>query len=459
MRPVLFVAHSSTWGGAEKCLALLLESLPRDRFSPAVAARPQPFCWRRAGKFEQFCRRAGIPLERTDLVWWVRPWHHDAAFAARLTQRVGNLSEIIRRVSPEVVVTNTSAVVEGALAAAQCGVPHVWHVLEMLSEDPDLSPFLPLAEFYGLLTGWSSRVVAVSQAVAEEIRRFVPNASVEVIHTGLPVPQLSAPEAKSLVFPVGDGAPVVLYVGLLSRRKGVLDLVEAARRTVAQRPDVQFCLAGRDGGVRREVRRAIAAAGLTANVHLLGPRDDVPRLLASCDLMVLPSWADPLPVAVLEAISLAVPVVATRSGGCSDMVIDGRTGRLVPPQAPTALAEAILELLADEPRRREMGRQGRRHFETHFTAAAHAARFAEVLDAAIGSVAASRSATGPHPRELSAAVNDRGANQRAAAVAAMIERLATAAHHRSAQARRTAGIGQRFVERGITAAYKLRLIR
>lgn len=459
MRPVLFVAHSSTWGGAEKCLALLLESLPRERFSPAVAARPQPYCWRRPGKFEQFCRRADIPFHRTDLVWWVRPWHHDAAFANRLAQRVQRLSEIIHRVGPAVVVTNTSAVVEGALAAAQCGVPHVWHVLEMLSQDPGLNPFLPLDQFYGFLAGWSSQVVAVSQAVAEEIRRFAPNASVEVVPTGLPVPQLPEPEAKSIVFPVRDGAPVVLYVGLLSRRKGVLDLIEAARQAVAKRPDVQFFLAGRDGGVRREVRRAIAAAGLTANVHLLGQRDDVPRLLAACDLMVLPSWADPLPVAVLEAISLAVPVVATRSGGCSDMVIDGRTGRLVPPQAPSALAEAILELLADEPRRREMGRQGRRHFETHFTAAAHAARFAQVLDAAIECGAASPLTSGPHAPEMSEAVKNRDENQRASAVAAMIQRLAAAARRRREQARRTAGMGQRFVERGITAAYKLRLIR
>jgi len=459
MQPVLFVAHSSTWGGAEKCLALLLEALPRDRFSPVVAARPQPFCWRRAGRFERFCRGAQIPFERTDLIWWVRDWRHDAAFAARLTQRVERLTDIIRRAAPGVVVTNTSVVVEGALAAAQCGVPHVWHVLEMLSEDPDLAPFLPLDEFYGLVAGWSSRVVAVSQAVADEIRTFAPEAAVEVIPTGLPVPKLPAPERKSLLFRVNDGTPVVLYVGLLSRRKGVLDLVEAARQTVAKRADAQFFLAGRDGGVRRAVQQAIEAAGLTANVHLLGQRDDVPRLLAACDLMVLPSWADPLPVAVLEAISLGVPVVATRSGGCSDMVIDGRTGRLVPPRAPAALAEAIVELLADEPRRREMGRQGRRHFETHFTADVHAARFAKLLDEVARGNAASERAAGEIPEEPSTKANESDDARRKAAVSAAIERLTTAALRRRDRCRRTASLSQRLIERAVTAAYVLRLIR
>lgn len=459
MQRILFVAHSSTWGGAEKCLALLLEALPRDRFAPVVAARPQPFCWRRAGKFEQFCRRVNIPITRTDLIWWVRDWRHDAIFAARLTERVERLSEIIRRAAPSVVVTNTSAVVEGALAAARCGVPHVWHVLEMLSADPDLAPFLPLDEFYGLITDWSSRVVAVSQAVADEIRRYAPDAAVEVIHTGLPVPPLPKPEQKSRVFRVEENTPVVLYVGLLSRRKGVLDLVEAARLAVAKRPDAQFFLAGRDGGVRREVQRAIEAAGLTANLHLLGQRDDVPQLLAACDLMVLPSWADPLPVAVLEAISLGVPVVATRSGGCSDMVIDGRTGRLVSPRAPATLAEAIVELLADEPRRREMGRQARCHFETHFTADVHAARFAELIEAAARRNAAPKE-SGREVSEIpGTAVDAPDATRRAAAVAAAIERLKTAALRRREQCRCAASLGQRLIERAITAAYKLRVIR
>lgn len=459
MHPVLFVAHSSTWGGAEKCLALLLEALPRDRFSPVVAARPQPLCWRRAGRFEQFCRRAGIPLERTDLIWWVRDWHHDAAFVAKLTQRVQRLTEVIDRFKPSVVVTNTSSVVEGALAAAQCGVPHVWHVLEMLSEDPDLHPFLPLTEFYGLLTGWSSRVVAVSQAVAEEIRKFVPNAAVEIIPTGLPVPQPPKPDKKSLVFRVREGVPVVLYVGLLSRRKGVLDLVEAARHVTAKQPGVQFCLAGRDGGVGREVRQAIAAAGLTANVHLLGQRDDVPRLLASCDLMVLPSWADPLPVAVLEAMSLGVPVVATRSGGCSDMVIDGCTGRLVPPRAPAALADAITELLADEPRRREMGRQARRHFQTHFTADVHAARFADLLEAVARRDPTSASAAGRRIPATNKTDHDPAEDRRAATVRAAIAQLKTAALRRREQCRRSSSLSQRLIERAYAAAYRLRLIR
>jgi len=246
---------------------------------------------------------------------------------------------------------------------------------------------------------------------------------------------------------------------LLSRRKGVLDLIEAARQAVAKRPDVQFFLAGRDGGVRREVRRAIAAAGLTANVHLLGQRDDVPRLLTACDLMVLSSWADPLPVAVLEAISLGVPVVATRSGGCSDMVIDGGTGRLVPPRAPAALAEAIVELLADEPRRREMGRQGRRHFETHFTADVHAARFAELLDAVARSSAASERAVGEISGQTIANAAGAEAARRKAAVSAVIERLKAAALRRREQCRRTAAFSRRLIERAVTAAYTLRLIR
>ena len=423
-------------GGAEKCLALLLERLPRDRFAPTVAMRCHPRPFTGAGRLETLCRQWQIDARRVDLKWWVRDWQHDAAFAHGLERRVDQIARIIAKQQIDLVVTNTSAVVEGALAARHCGVPHVWHVLEMLSQDPVLRPFLPLGDFYDLLRQLSRRIIVVSRAVKDEITRFCPAAAIDIVHTGLPLttPRPDIPSRTQLLGLPND-RPVVTFVGLLSARKGIVDLVETARRVVAKMPRAQFVLVGRDGGERGEALRRIAAGGLKDNVRLLGQRGDVPDILARSDLFVLPALSDPLPVAVLEAMSAGLPVVATRSGGAAEMVIDGVSGRLVPVGDSDALAAAILDVLGDQARRREMGRRSREHFAAHFSQEAYVAHFCRVLDEV---------AQGERP----AADNS----------VSLIAQLQAAALARREAERRRAPLRVRLRERALTLAYRLQLI-
>jgi glycosyltransferase involved in cell wall biosynthesis len=101
-------------------------------------------------------------------------------------------------------------------------------------------------------------------------------------------------------------------------------------------------------------------------VTFTGVRADVPKILAALDLFVLPSLWEGMPNAVLEAMAAGLPVVATAVGGTPEVVMDGVTGLLVPPQDPSALAQAIERLLRDPDLRRTMGRAGRRRVEQHF---------------------------------------------------------------------------------------------
>ena len=199
-------------------------------------------------------------------------------------------------------------------------------------------------------------------------------------------------------------------------------------------PHVQFVLVGRDGGMHPDVLRRIAAYGLTDNVRLLGQRGDVPDILTRSDLFVLPALADPLPVAVLEAMSFGLPIVATRSGGAAEMVLDGQSGRLVPVGDPDALADAILDVLGDEARRREMGRQSREHFAAHFTQAAYVAAFCRVLD--------ETAVDKPAPADTTA----------------LVAHLHATALARRAAASRNAPLLARLGERALTLAYRLQLI-
>lgn len=134
---------------------------------------------------------------------------------------------------------------------------------------------------------------------------------------------------------------VCVTVANLRAQKRYPDLLDAARAVVDRDPRVRFVTAGQ-GPLAHEVRARRDALGLGDRFALLGYRDDVPRLLAAADLFVLASAHEGLPVAVMEAFALGVPVVATAVGGLVEAVTDGVSGLLVPPGDPDALAAAIL---------------------------------------------------------------------------------------------------------------------
>jgi glycosyltransferase involved in cell wall biosynthesis len=106
---------------------------------------------------------------------------------------------------------------------------------------------------------------------------------------------------------------------------------------------------------------------LNANFLFLGRRNDVPEILASCDIAVLPSLAEGLPNAVLEYLAAGLPVVASALGGNLEVIEDGVTGFLVPPEDAGALAGALLRLLEDEELARLLGKAGREHVSSRFS--------------------------------------------------------------------------------------------
>jgi glycosyltransferase involved in cell wall biosynthesis len=160
--------------------------------------------------------------------------------------------------------------------------------------------------------------------------------------------------------------PVLVTVGSLEARKGHLDLVNAAAFVRRTYPHVRLLIAGEElepGTFRRVLSEHIAGLGMDGHVEILGRRDDVPELLAATDLFLLGSLKDPYPNVVLEAMAAGLPVVATRSGGSTEIVVEGQTGLLVDPGDPEGLAEAIRSVVADPNTLQAMGSAGRARIE------------------------------------------------------------------------------------------------
>jgi glycosyltransferase involved in cell wall biosynthesis len=162
--------------------------------------------------------------------------------------------------------------------------------------------------------------------------------------------------------------PDAIVIGAVSRfvpDKGLNTLLQAIGLLVKRFPEVQCLLVG-DGPLRDELRNLSRTLGLDGHVVFAGYRTDVPRLLSVMDLYMLPTHREGFGVAFAEAMSMEVPVIASRIQPLDEIIVDGRTGVLAEVGNPEVFAEAVEPLLADAELRRRMGQAGRRHVIERF---------------------------------------------------------------------------------------------
>ena len=229
---------------------------------------------------------------------------------------------------------------------------------------------------------WTDRVVGNSQAVADFYRRAgVPDARLTVIPSGIADEEPPDVDRAAVRAELGwpADAPVALFAGRLAPQKGVEDLISALDLLQHVRPDLRTLIVG-DGPLRNQLEDTARAFKLNGLVRFLGHRNDVPRLLAAADLLVLPSLYEGLPNVVLEAMRFRKPVVATAAPGTTEVVDHNRTGLLVPIHDYPALAQAIRTVIQDPVLARQLGEAGRARAEAEFRASTMVERFAALYE-------------------------------------------------------------------------------
>lgn len=212
-------------------------------------------------------------------------------------------------------------------------------------------------------------VFPVSQRIANWLQDRFPRyrEKVDLIRCGLDLQTYSLAPPRELNSP-----PVVLGVGRLVDTKGFADLIQATALLAKQGLELEVRLIG-DGPERQKLEQLCARLGLTRQVRFLGalPRDRVRSLQLEADFAVQPSCAgrdglDGIPVVLMEAMALGVPVISTRFAGIPELISDSETGRLVDPHNHRQLAEAIQELLEDHPLRRLLRINARARIEAEY---------------------------------------------------------------------------------------------
>jgi glycosyltransferase involved in cell wall biosynthesis len=232
-------------------------------------------------------------------------------------------------------------------------------------------------------------VIAVSDAVRRSVLAHLSLASerVTVIHNGVDLKAFSPPSADERAaararLGVPAGVPVVAAVGRFVALKGHHYLLEAMSRLRVSHPQAHLLLAGA-GPLQGAIETLAAKLGLADAVRFLGPHDDVREVIAAADVLAAPSLSEGFGLSVVEAMAMAVPVVASRTGGFAEIVDDGHSGLLVPPRDPNALATALAHLLDDANLRRRVGAQGRATAEARFDVRASARAIERIYERAL----------------------------------------------------------------------------
>ena len=220
------------------------------------------------------------------------------------------------------------------------------------------------------LQGRSSVVLTNAKAIRDGLieKDRLPARKVCVVHNGVDIDRFrNVTSNREWLFPGRAGGKLIVLVGNMnSDVKGHLVVIAAASEVVKLHPEAQFCLVG-DGPRRPDYEAMVEAAGLKENFLFLGRRSDVPEILASCDIAVLPSLAEGLPNAVLEYLASGLPVVATAMGGNVEVVQDEANGLLIPPDDASALAAALVRLLDDPQFAERMAGAGQEHVRSKFS--------------------------------------------------------------------------------------------
>jgi len=344
---ILHLNHVAYIGGAEVALINLLSYVDRERFEPVVMS-PE-------GELQRVvCDELRLRCATIQTLPGLNRYTLPRAIA-----RFPLLLYNIAKERPDLIYANTNfAALYSGLIGKCLKIPSLAHIRDIE----------PLGRMARILIRQNTRLIAISQAVKRYlIEETMPPNRITCVYDGVDLRQYQ-PQARR----EAQKGVVIGIIGQIGERKGHLTLLEALRGLVREQTQIKLLIVGTEPahsveGYTERLHTFVQEHQLEPYIEFLGFRRDVPELLAQLDMLVLPSQQEPFGKIVIEAMAMETPVIASRVGGVPEIVVDGETGLLVPPQDPAALHHAIRRLLADAALRERMGKAGRLRVEACFS--------------------------------------------------------------------------------------------
>ncbi len=369
---VAHIIHRLDYGGLENGLVNLINHIPPNRYHHAIICLTDY-----NPEFRRRIQQPGVEVfalhksEGHDLGLYGRCWN------------------LLRQLRPAIVHTRNLAALEMQFPAWLARVQRRVHGEHGWDRDPALmNPrhhrlrrwLRPLVQHYIALSGEIAGYLETRIGVApERMSRIINGVDSVRFHPGNDRSPL----------PDGFALPGTRVIGTAGRLENVKDQPNLARAFIRlakmvpnARQHMRLVIIG-EGSLRAGIESRLNEAGLRDLAWLPGAQDDIPRLLRSFDLFVLPSQAEGISNTILEAMACGLPVVATDVGGNAELVVENETGRLVPARDPESLALAIQEYVDNPERMRAHGTAGRRRIEEQFSMEAMVTAYLAVYDSVL----------------------------------------------------------------------------
>lgn len=247
----------------------------------------------------------------------------------------------------------------GRVAGLLTGTPVIVHE-HMIDEHMPL--YQKLTDFF--LSPFTAKGIAISNAVNRfmQSHRFIAERKMVTVYNGIPtsfVQSYSVEQKESFAkrYGVSFDSPVIGIVGRLDPVKGHVDFIEAAKQLISDGLQAQFLIVG-DGDLRETLEAKVAALNLSEHIRFMGHQDNILEIMALFDILICCSHSEGLGLVVAEAMALKIPVIATDVGGLPEIVVDGKTGFVVPKGDVSSIAKSAKKLLDNKELRISMGREG-----------------------------------------------------------------------------------------------------
>jgi glycosyltransferase involved in cell wall biosynthesis len=357
---ILFVIDNLTFGGGERGFLQIIRSLKNKGYNITVASMP-------GGEFACQLGAIGVRVKFVNMRSRLNP----CIFL--------QVIKICRQRKIDILHSQGArADFFARIAAKLAKVPIIISTVQMLVEGYDVNPLKRL--IYVVLDRFSERFVDRFIVVSESLRetliekhRILPE-KVVTIYNGIELDEYK-PNVKEVrsqesevrkEFALARNVPVIGAIGRLVWQKGFEYLIEGVPEVLKEYPDARFLIVG-DGPLKNKLKFKSKELRVEERIVFTGFRSDIKEILSTIDVLAMPSLLEGLPMVLLEGMAMAKPIIATDIDGISEVLVDEETGLLVPPENPSTLAKAIIRMLSNRDKAKQMGLAARRDVEERFS--------------------------------------------------------------------------------------------
>jgi glycosyltransferase involved in cell wall biosynthesis len=377
---VVFVSHNSQAGGAERAMLELIDGLREQGVVCSVLLREK-------GWLVEELNRRNLPFAVIPYRWWcsTRPyWKQRLPNFLALVMVLPVLMRI-RRWKADVVLTNTSVIAVGALAAMLLRKRHIWYIHEFGKEDHDLSFDLGISLASKLMARLSAFVIVNSRTLEAFYARRISRPQLRMIYQAVEMHDASTLDQASETRPaLAATRHKLVLVGGIEEGKGQTDAVQALGHLKAQGVQAELTLVGSGELAALEtLRRSVSRCGLEGLVHFAGQVSDPAPIVKDSDIALICSRSEAFGRSTVEAMKLGKPVIGARGGATPELIRENFNGLLYTPGDCLDLARKIKFVIDNPELARQMGENGRRWAREEFSVTKYAGKVLQLLQEAV----------------------------------------------------------------------------